>query len=326
MRVNQEFEIITDKSTNYKVFLNVMKYRTPHLHLDYEIAYIMNGHMDLIYEEGEEYHLSPGDFMCINPYQIHEFRSDDNVRLLFLQFNPSCFKAFYPQIQNMEFETPIIHNPYASSSVDVDNQAPDDLFITSYTAAKDHLFKLALSSMEQKPYWELQCNGLLNMFFYEIMCLAPHRNVSNTETSYAHNKATRMRHIADYIEEHLDEKILLTDIAEHEHLTMSYLSHFFKDNFRMSFQEYITKLRCERARNLILTTNLSLLDISISCGFSDPKYFKSGFIKQYGSSPKEYREDFGHQRLYSQQASLLTTQQVFSRQTSLVLLRQYLDA
>lgn len=318
MERNREFEVITDKSTNYKVFLNIMKYRTPHLHLDYEIAYIMNGHLDLIYDEGEVYHLSPGDFMCINPYQIHEFKSDDNVRMLFLQFNPSCFKSFFPQIQNMEFEYPIISAPIVDADYDVDT-------LSSYKSAKNCLFELALSNMEQKQYWELKCNSLLSMFFYEIMCLAPHRNVSNTETSYAHNKATRMRHIADYIEEHLEDKILLTDIAEYEHLTMSYLSHFFKDNFRMSFQDYVTKLRCERARNLMLTTDLSLLDISLSCGFSDPKYFKSGFIKQYGSTPKEYRTNFDNQKLRSQQTSLLTTQQMFSRQTSLVLLRQYLD-
>lgn len=315
----QEFEIVTDKSTNYKVFLNVMKYRTPHLHLDYEIAYIMNGHMDLIYEAGEVYHLSPGDFMCINPYQIHEFRSDDNVRMLFLQFNPFCFKTFYPQIQNLEFDYPIVTNPASITG------AIEDSYVSSYEAAKKHLFELALSNMEQKSYYELKCNGLLSMFFYEIMCLAPHHNASNIESSYAQNKATRMRKIADYIEEHLDEKILLSDIAKHEQLTLTYLSHFFKDNFRMTFQEYVTKLRCERARSLMLTTDLSLLDISLSCGFSDPKYFKNGFIKQYGCTPKEYQSNFDNQKLSGQQTSMLTTQQMFSRQTSLVLLRQYLD-
>jgi len=305
---SQEFEIITDKSTNFKVFLNVLKYRSPHLHLDYEIGFVMSGNMDLIYEEGEVYHLKKGDFMCVNPYQIHEFRAEDNVRLLLLQLNPIFFKSIYPQIQNLEFVNPVISARNAQ-----------------YNSAYNNLFKLAFSYMEQRSDYELECAGLLSLFFYDLMNLSEHRNTSYSEAALAHNKATRMRHIADYIEQHIEEKILLSDIAEYEHLTLSYLSHFFKDNFHMTFQEYVTKLRCERARSLMLTTDLSFLDISISCGFSDPKYFKSGFTKQYGCSPKDYRMNFGRQELKIQQASMLTTQQILSRQTSIILLTQYLE-
>ena len=315
MKKINEFEIVTDKNSNYKIFLNVMKYRTPHLHLDYEIAFIMTGSMDLIYEENDVYHLKAGDFMCINPYQIHEFRADDYVRLLFLQINPVFFKNIYPQIENLEFTSPVVSRP-----------DPSDAFsYEAYDSAKKYIFSLALNYMEMRGDYELKCAGELNLLFYDLLSLCPHRNVSHQERAYVQNRATRMRSVGDYIEEHLEEKILLSDIAEREHLTLSYMSHFFKDNFHMTFQEYLTTLRCERARSLMLTTDLSLLDISLSCGFSDPKYFKSGFLKQYGLTPRDYRRDFGKQKLSGQQNSMLTTQQFFSRQTSLVLLRQYLD-
>lgn len=315
MKTPQEFEIITDKSSNYKIFLNVLKYRSPHLHLDYEIGYVMSGRLHLIYEEEETYTLNAGDFMCINPYQIHEFRADDNVRLLLLQVNPSFFKSTYPQIKNLEFESPIVSFPTSGDSES----------IRSYRDAYNDIFELARTYMEQKPDFELKCAGLLNMLFFELLKLAPHTNLSHAESIYAQNRATRMRRIADYIEQHLDEKVMLGDIAEYEHVTLSYMSHFFKDSFHMSFQDYISKLRCEKARSLILTTDLSLLDISLSCGFSDPKYFKKGFLSQYGVTPKEYRQSFGRQKLSGQQTSMLTTQQILSRQTSLILLQQYLD-
>lgn len=336
MNQNQEFEIVTDKGSNYKIFLNVMKYRNPHLHLDYEIAFVMSGHLQLIYDEGDSYVLSPGDFMCVNPYRIHEFKSEDNVRLLLLQVNPEYFKATYPQIRNLEFTFPCAKNPHYSAQSPAPVQAqPSDIsdtevpfsdeYLTSYYDAFNDIFELAKVYMEQKPDYELKCAGLLNMLFFELLKLIPHTNISREESVFAHNRATRMRRIADYIEQHLEDKIMLSDIAEYEHLTLTYLSHFFKDNFHMSFQEYVSKLRCEKARNLLLTTDLSLLDISISCGFSDPKYFKSGFIKQYGLAPKEYRKDFSKQKLAGQQTSMLTTQQILSRQTSLILLQQYLD-
>lgn len=247
--------------------------------------------------------------MCVNPYQPHELRSSQNAQLLFLQINPTYFASVFPQIRNMEF----IENIYAKDSREI------------YSTIHDLFLRLALCYMEEKDNYELMCAGLLNMLFYNLMVVLPHRNMSNSDQLSAHNKAMRIRRIVDYIDSHHEEKITLADIAEKEDLSVTYLSHFFRDNIHMSFQEYLTKIRCEKARRLLLTTDLSYIDISISCGFSDPKYFKTGFIKQFGCSPKEYRQNFGRQKLSGQQTSMLTTQQILSRQTGLVLLQQYLD-
>lgn len=70
-----------------------------------------------------------------------------------------------------------------------------------------------------------------------------------------------MQNITQYIDEHYSEKLLLSDIAEHENMDLYYLSHFFKDNFGMSFQNYLLKIRCERARHLLILTDY-LLDSS----------------------------------------------------------------
>ena len=67
-------------------------------------------------------------------------------------------------------------------------------------------------------------------------------------------------------------------------------------------------------------TDLSLLDIWISCGFSDPKYFNKGFRQQYQLSPKEYRQQFRHEKLPQQQKSMLTTQEFLSESASLIVL------
>lgn len=91
------------------------------------------------------------------------------------------------------------------------------------------------------------------------------------------------------------------------------LTHHF-----ISHQE--SQLLHENARRLLLLTDLSLLDICISCGFSDPKYFNKGFRQQYQLSPKEYRQQFRHEKLPQQQKSMLTTQEFLSESASLVVL------
>lgn len=93
----------------------------------------------------------------------------------------------------------------------------------------------------------------------------------------------------DYIDENFRRKLLLGEIARREGLTMSYLSHLFKDTLGMSFQEYLKKRRFEYARSLLLGTRKSLLDISLESGFSDARYMIRMFAEEFGCSPREYR-------------------------------------
>ena len=58
----------------------------------------------------------------------------------------------------------------------------------------------------------------------------------------------------------------------------------------MSFQEYLNQKRFEYACRLLFTTDRRILDISLSSGFSDVRYFNQAFLEQYGCTPKEYRK------------------------------------
>ena len=108
-----------------------------------------------------------------------------------------------------------------------------------------------------------------------------------------------------------------------DRLDLYYLSHFFKKCFGMTFQNYLLKIRCENARQLLLLSELSLLDISISSGFSDPKYFNKGFLQQYGCTPKEYRTNFKNKKLEAQQKFMLSTQEFLSETSSIIILDKF---
>jgi len=145
----------------------------------------------------------------------------------------------------------------------------------------------------------------------------PYCLISEKEHTLAANRAARVRSITDYIEENYGRKLLLSEIAEREKLSMSYLSHFFKDCYGMPFQDYLTRIRCEKAQQMLLSSELSLLDIGISCGFSDQKYFNKGFVTLYGCSPKEYRRHFRPKEQMDRQGPLLTVQTILSPEESL---------
>ncbi|EDP13729.1 hypothetical protein CLOBOL_06294 [Enterocloster bolteae ATCC BAA-613] len=186
------------------------------------------------------------------------------------------------------------------------------------------MIELACLYLKKADKFELKCVGLLNLLFAGLLDTLPNRLLSDKEKNASQSKASRMRKITHYIDEHYSEKLLLSDIARKEDLSLTYLSHFFKDYLGLPFQEYLAKIRCEKARQLLLLTDFPLLDICMSCGFSDSKYFNSGFRRQYGCSPKEYRRNFRHDELKQQQKSMLTTQEFLSASSSIVLLERCL--
>lgn len=84
------------------------------------------------------------------------------------------------------------------------------------------------------------------------------------------------------------------------------------------------KMRCEKARQLLLLTDFSLLDISIACGFSDLKYFNRGFARQFGCSPRQYRMELEQEGVARRQESVQTAQAFLSPAASRAALETYL--
>ena len=94
-----------------------------------------------------------------------------------------------------------------------------------------------------------------------------------------------------YIEEHYMENISLNDIAELVHISPFYFSKLFKDKTGRNFIEYLTAVRMEAAKEKLLKTDLSVKEICLSVGYSDPNYFSRSFKKYEGMTPGEYREE-----------------------------------
>lgn len=305
--VNNEYEVIQHNNSNFHIFLVNLIYRTPHIHKDYEISLVLDGNPNIITTEGTT-RLSPGDIFIMNPFFSHEITSQEPALIMSLQISPAFFATYFPQIERTEFSA------FHLSA----RNTPQDCH-----AIRDYLFQLAHIYYENQDNASIKCAILINQLFLYLFESQPHHLIADKEMQASQMKGKRMRKIMKYIDEHYAEKLLLSDIAEQEELDLYYLSHFFKESFGITFQNYLTKIRSERARQLLLLTDYSLLDISITCGFSDPKYFNKGFALQYGCSPKEYRKNFQNAHLEQQQKSVLTTQEFLSEGSSLITLQNY---
>ena len=95
--------------------------------------------------------------------------------------------------------------------------------------------------------------------------------------------------VLDEVDKHYTEDIQLSRLADKFFCSRSYLSKMFKKHLGMSYVDYITKKRIERAKLLLIQDELSTDDIMSSVGWQDPKHFRAVFKKQEGISPSEYR-------------------------------------
>lgn len=94
----------------------------------------------------------------------------------------------------------------------------------------------------------------------------------------------------NYIKEHCQEEISLTTVAEYIRLSPAYFSRFFKEETGYSFVEYLKKLRIEKAKELLRTSNLKIYEICEALGYQSVQYFSNLFKNMVGVTPQEYRE------------------------------------
>lgn len=101
---------------------------------------------------------------------------------------------------------------------------------------------------------------------------------------------TLIREARDYIAEHYGKSdFSLNMIANHIGVSPSYFSSIFKQETGQSFIEYLTKVRIDKACELLKCTTLRTAEIGERVGYNDPHYFSSTFKKTMGQSPKEFK-------------------------------------
>ena len=87
-------------------------------------------------------------------------------------------------------------------------------------------------------------------------------------------------------------RYMQTHLAEEFHLSPQYISQLFKSEIGVNFLTYLTNLRMERAKKLLLSTALPASEVAEQSGYGDYRVFTKAFKKSEGVTPSQYRRDF----------------------------------
>lgn len=120
------------------------------------------------------------------------------------------------------------------------------------------------------------------------------KNESNELNSIKGNISPSLYDCIDYIKKNYSEKISLEDIANSARISVSYMHRLFKNVFIKTPLEYVTEVRIQKAKYLLISTKLRIADIADKTGFESPTNFHITFKAKTGISPGKYRKITPH--------------------------------
>lgn len=234
-----------------------------HLHKQFEIVYVLSGSIQVTVNDITK-DLSVGDLSISYPNTIHSLTTCESSRILLIIF-----------------DTHLVDN-------DFDNYfdfLPTNPFILSENLHKDVIY--CLSSLIDMNKSELDYT-LIKGYLTVILC---HLIKQLDLVEVMHDHLNLVQQALVYIDNHYTEPITLDILAKDLKASKFYISRIFNNKLHTTFNSYINNKRIQFAKHLLITTKLSITDISFQSGFDSARTFYRAFNENCGYTPREYRNN-----------------------------------
>ena len=218
------------------------------------LAYITDGNLQL--DQGNlHFRAEKGDILLVDCYREHEYYTDSFVKFTWLHIDGSSLRSWLEHMIGC---------------------------FGQCMKASPHCHPLMLSVINGIKDGEDQYR--LSKKIHSLMCeIASFKENAEADSSI-------IRQAKDYIEEHLEEKLSVKQIAEQMHYSPSYFSQMFRQSVKMPPYEYLLSRRIERAKELLLQTDFPLEIVATRSGFQEITHFIYTFKKFTGLSPLKFRK------------------------------------
>lgn len=258
-----------------------------HKHAFIELVYFI-GNVGTHYVGGKQIPVSNGHFCLLNANVEHYYRiskeSDKGLRVKNLIFFPELLGG---NVSADNFINDVYENftgKKLSSRLDYIccPQDPDKEVLNLINILEQEL-------LFKNDGYKIVATSLLKA----ILTIVFNRRQNNSQKSpLPVGTISVLDDILDYIEQHYSEELVLKDLANKVGYSTVHFNNIFKKYTGLTLRKYLQKLRCDKAKELLIYTKKSVTQIQESVGFSDPKQFFSLFKSHVGITPLKYRQDY----------------------------------
>lgn len=251
--------------------------KAAHFHEFLEIIFIRSGE-GVESVGGADYAVGRGDMLFVNFGSSHAF-SGKGMEFIHILLRPEFVSE---ELINSENIFDIFALPQFSDIEGVISPCAVVSFSGAELVSVTNLVDGMLSEYETKRAgWRTALRGYVEVLFTMLIRRLKQKE-NGTDLS--------VLKIEKYVEEHLFEKISLSDIAADCFYNPSYFSRKFKSYFGKNLGSYVREKRLLAAARLLSETSRPTADIAEECGFSDRAQFYKTFKAEFGCTPSEYRK------------------------------------
>lgn len=142
--------------------------------------------------------------------------------------------------------------------------------------------------LEKRGFGEQQPE--LTDYMLRSLCLVIDRIIDEQDSPQSHPFI--VQRIKAYIEEHATGSLRLEELAEHVRLSVSRVSHLFKEHTGKTIIDYALEIRLSAAEERMKYSSMTLEQVAETCGFGSYSYFFRIFRRKHGMSPAAYRRTY----------------------------------
>ncbi len=241
-----------------------------HYHNWYEIFIVTKGSCEFsVYDKF--YKVNAGTAMMLVPGVFHYYTSTDGCEYVILEVTAGYMNRYFSTEASR-----ILLNCFNSQTISLN---------------ETELLKcIGLSEIADNESSALPADKFLAIA--SVLNILSHTSsnvVSVQKNPQRKNAIEKLNYITDYISNNYKDINSIEELAKKCYISKSHLCRIFKEQLGISVSSYINNIKINTARELLVSGNMSILDIAIESGFNSTQYFHKVFKAQLGCSPKEYR-------------------------------------
>lgn len=259
-----------------------------HRHDSTEIMYVIQGSCVVELEQPEPriphpVKLQKGEFIVLDANFAHRLLVEQPCRMLNVEFGFEEHTGSFPSIRELAEVEDALEQLLATPASYFTLQDPDEVYhaLRSLVVELDNLGGIG--------------GGMLDRMLLAQLLIRIGRLRAETAAFMSQPAEVYVKQCTAYLHQNYDRSIQVKDVAAAVNLHPGYVQRIFRTNTGKTLIEYLTSLRIDKAKMLLLNTDIPVADVSDYVGIGSRQYFHAVFKKKTGLTPIEYRRTHNKQ-------------------------------